>query len=131
MRRWRQAGVVALAATGFVGAAACGAGKGSDAHPAIDDVSIVNCAYGSDQSKGPEALLSVTNHSTKASSYAVVVKFVNEADSKVIDQVTATVKSVDPNQTTQAVAASTKSGLRQSDPQFLCDIQSAARVVSP
>lgn len=131
MGAWKRAGIGGVAAVVGLGLGGCGAGQGSDSNPAVDDVNIAACALSAEESKGPEALLNISNKSTKNSTYAIVVKFVDRAASTVLDRVTTTAKSVAPGQMVQIKAVSEKASLRQSNPQFLCDIDSATRVVSP
>lgn len=131
MHTSRRQGAVALSAIAVLVTSSCGTGDGSAENPAIDDVNISACDHSSDPTRGPEAQLTVTNKSSKESTYAITVKFVNSEKTDVLDQVTATVESVAPNETRQAIAFSNQEELRASNPSFLCDIENATRVVSP
>ena len=86
--------ITGLAALGLtLGLAACGAGGGSSAHPAEDDVrGPVACtarSNGTIRAKGD-----VVNHSSEPSFYAIDVRF--SVDGQGVSTHTATIESLDP-----------------------------------
>lgn len=67
--------IVVFLAIGNAARHASTPGTGSSVHPALADVTISGCAVSANQFMGPEATLTVINHSTKSSNYFITVAF--------------------------------------------------------
>jgi hypothetical protein len=102
----------------------------SGSHPAEADVALTKCALADNQFEGPEATVSVTNHSSKPSNYIVDVAFDSVDGKTQLDTGTALVNTLQPGQTATDTAASLKSDLRTSSPKFTCKVSKVTRFAS-
>ena len=81
--------------------------QASGAHPAADDVKLKSCGNEPTLDIG-QPVVTVTNHSSKASTYAITVK-VDSADGRTqVDTAYATVDHLGPGQSTDADAVMAK-----------------------
>lgn len=131
-------GVLSLGASGDSSAKKSGDSKPSndstpaaDSGSAVDDVTISSCALPPDnQFLGPQANITVTNRSSKASNYIITIAFNSPDGSQQLDTATAIVNNLSPNQTAKEEASSLKGDLRKTSPKFTCKVVSATRYAS-
>jgi ABC-type glycerol-3-phosphate transport system substrate-binding protein len=139
MRTWRQVGVLAVALVGGLAVAASGSsdgesggatkpGEGSKEHPAVDDVTITSCSTPDNEFLGPETLLEIVNHSSKASNYIVEVAFESPDGTEQLDTGIALVNNVEPDQKATETASSLDSEIRGKE--FKCRIIDVTRTAS-
>ena len=98
-------------------------------NPPAADVVVDSCAVSTNTFEGPEAKLSVTNHSSKTSNYAITVAFDSRDGGQQLDTGAALVQTLAPGQTTQTTASSLKSELRTSG-KFTCKVAEVNRYAS-
>lgn len=96
-------------------------------HPAVDDVTIASCGMG--DYFGPEAKVSVVNHSSKPSNYFITVTFESADGARQLDTGYATVNTLQPGQTGSETASSMKSELRN-EKNFTCKVADVTRTAS-
>jgi hypothetical protein len=97
--------------------------------PGMADVTVSSCALADNQFEGPEAKLTVLNHSSKPSNYIITVAFQSKDGTQQLDTGTATVQTLQPNQSTNVSATSTNSSLR-SQSGFTCKVTQVDRLAS-
>lgn len=95
------------------------------------DVTVTKCAMSDNQFSGPEAVLKITNGSSKASNYSVQVAFVSPDGATQIDTGAVFVSSLAPGQSTEDRAVSLKSDSREkAKAGFSCKVLDVTRFAS-
>jgi hypothetical protein len=137
MGRFRRVAIVVVTGAGLIAAIASGSnssssgGKsgttvaGQTGNAGLQDVTISKCVLADNQFEGPEATLTVTNHSSGTSNYLITVAFDSPNGGQQLDTGNATVQNLAANQSTTTTAPSLKQQLR-SQP-FTCKVASVDR----
>ena len=89
-------------------------------------MTISKCALADNSFEGPDATLTVTNHSSKASNYIITVAFDSPDGKTQLDTGNADVQNLAPGQNTSVHASSLKNELR-SQP-FICKVADVTRL---
>jgi hypothetical protein len=99
----------------------------SEAHPAEADVVVSSCAFPDALFQGPQAKLTVTNHSSEQSSYIITVVFTTPDGATQLDTANTFVQTLAPGQSTDLAATSSRIDLREDDPKFTCKLTNVIR----
>ena len=123
-------GVLVLVASGDTKDSKGSASSSSGSHPPEADVAVASCALSDNQFEGPQANLTVTNHSSKASNYIIEVVFETTDGGTQLDTGNATITNLAPNQTANEKAVSFKGDLRKTAAEFKCKVANVTRLAA-
>lgn len=118
------------AATAAAGAVTTAKSTTTAKRTAADDVAITACDLPANQFEGPEAVLKITNQSSKPSNYVVTVAFESADGTQQLDTANAVVQTLSAGQSVNETAVSLKGDLRKTAGKFTCKVTDVQRYAS-